>query len=451
MLTPSLDRGARRIAVWTNWLNRPLSGWWCALGWLAATALFVGMVQMVGGPTIHDSVESVYSTWAIAHGRLSCAYPAGDPTYAPFIAPLYPLLSGGVAALARIGHTVPFPPLGTHCSNEVVAMDHWIPRSGANLPTLWIGCLGWLVLLAGVVALLRAVGRGRCGWEPAVVMLLACFPPVFMAVTEYFHPQDLMAMGLALGGLACVRRGWWTWSGVLFGLAITSQQFALLMLAPLVVVAPRNRRLHLAGAAVGTVALLVLPLVAAHSEGVVKATVLGSGNGPWSGVTVLGALHLQGPLRVAASRDLPIVLAMVCAWWAVRRLGSLVLEPVPLLSLMATSLCLRLVFEENFYGYYFMAVAVTLLLLDVVRGRLGGYLIGWLALMALVFWQVPYALNPLSHVVSLRVWQVILVAPALVWSARPLVSTARHRPGVDSHLMGDHRSVLGARGAGHGE
>ncbi len=437
MVAPSIDPDAGRASAWTAWLNRPLSGWWCAVGWLAATLIFMGLVQIVGGPTFHDSPESIYSTWAIAHGQLSCAYPAGDPTFAPFIAPLYPLLSGGVAALARIGHTVPFPSLGAHCSNAIIAMDHWIPRSGANVPTLWIGCLGWLVLMAGAVAVRRATGRGRCGWEPATVMFMACFPPVFMTLTEYFHPQDLMAMGLALGGLACVRRGRWIWVGVLFGLAVTSQQFALLILAPLLVIVPWKRRFQIAGAAIGTAVLVVLPLVALHSEGVIHAAVLGSGNGPWSGVTVLGAVHLEGPLRVAASRELPIVLSMVAAWLAVRRLGSLVLEPVPLLSLVATSLCLRLVFEENLYGYYFMAVAVVLVLLDVVRGRLSGYFVGWLALVALVFGPLPWGLDPLGQLVSLRLWQVVLVAPALVWAARPLLSTVRQQRGAGPPMTRD--------------
>jgi hypothetical protein len=414
--------------VWTSWtslLDHPLSAWWCAFGWLAATVVFMGLVHIGGGPTTSDSSESVYSTLAIAHGQLSCAYQAGDPTAVPRIAPLYLLLSGGVAALARVGHSVPFPSLGDHCSTAITAVGQWIPRSGTSLPTLWIGCIGWLVLMAGVVALLRSVGRGRRGWEPAVIMVMACCPPVLMALTEYFHPQDLMAMGLALGSLACVRRGWWIWSGVLIGLAVTSQQFALLILAPLLIIVPRNRRIRLVGGAIGAATLVVLPLVAAHSQGVIRATVLGSGSGPWSDITILGALHLHGALRVAVCRDLPIVLSMVLAWWAVRRLGSLILEPIPLVSLIATSLSLRLVFEENFYGYYFMAIAVSVVMLEVLRGRMRWYVISWLALSGVAFWLAPYRLDPLSWVGSLRIWQVILVAPALAWSACPLVTAVR--------------------------
>ena len=45
-------------------------------------------------------------------------------------------------------------------------------------------------------------------------------------------------MGLILGALACVRRDLWRWAGVLLALAVLSQQYALLVAVPLLVVAP---------------------------------------------------------------------------------------------------------------------------------------------------------------------------------------------------------------------
>ena len=57
---------------------------------------------------------------------------------------------------------------------------------------------------------------------------------------------------------------------------------------------------------------------------------------------------------------------------------------MPLISLVATSLALRLVFEQNIFGYYFMALCVTLVLLDVISGRIRGELVAWLALITLV-------------------------------------------------------------------
>ena len=352
--------------------NRTVSGWWCTVGWLVAAATLIGWTQLLHGPSQADSFESAYSTWAIAHGHLACAYP---PTArdSPLIAPLWPLLSGGAAAILHLGHGVPFPSaseLGPHCRTAVSAMTQWSTRSNVLPSTVRLGYLSWFALLGGAVAVLRASGRGRSRWELLTLILIACTPPVFMPVQRFFHPEDLLAMGLALGGVACARRGSWAWAGALLGLAVTSQQFALLVLAPLFVVAPGNRRVRFTGAAIGAAAVIVLPMVAVSSGRALGAILIGSGNTPSQGGTVLWELHLHGVLLVGCSRVLPIILAMVLAWWTVRRLGPAVLEPVPLLALVATSLSFRLVFEQNLFGFYFMALAVALILLDAVRGHI---------------------------------------------------------------------------------
>jgi Glycosyltransferase family 87 len=220
------------------WLERPISVWWCAAGWCAATALFLGIVAVLGGPSTIDRPESIYGTWAVAHGQLACAYPSVSLPKYPAVAPLYLLLSGGIAAIAHVGHSVPFPSaavLGPGCDKTFLAMNSWSVNAGALGPTAWIGCVGWLALMVGVVAWLRASGRGRCGWEPATLVMVACLPPVWMCFQLVFHPQDLLALGLALCAMACVRRGRWVGAGILIALAVLSQQFALLVAAPLLV------------------------------------------------------------------------------------------------------------------------------------------------------------------------------------------------------------------------
>ena len=185
-------------APWKAWLDKPLSPGGCALGWLASTAVFVAIVQLFGGPAPGDAVFSTPSTWAIVHGQLGCAFPPGHI----LIAPVYPFLSGGVAAIAHIGYAVPFPArtaLGPHCDSADSVISGWSVRAGALTNTLRVGYVGWLALLGGIVSFLRASGRGRCGWEPATLLAAARLPPVWSRLVEYFHPQDLVAMGLALG------------------------------------------------------------------------------------------------------------------------------------------------------------------------------------------------------------------------------------------------------------
>src|ERR1700722_3437286 len=146
-----------RIPAWRSRLDRPLSGAWCALSWMASTVLFIGIIDWLRGPAYGDAFLSTDSTWAIAHGQLACAFPANGT----FTAPLYPLIAGGVAATARIGHGVTFPPriaLGTSCNGALQAFNTWAGKANAEVDTLRIGFVAWLVLLAGVVALLRASG-----------------------------------------------------------------------------------------------------------------------------------------------------------------------------------------------------------------------------------------------------------------------------------------------------
>ena len=127
-------------------LDRPLSNFWCVMSWLGATAAFLGLSGGLGGPTESDAAESVYSTWSIAHGNLACAYPLArshhfsDITnpFAP-VAPLYPLISGGAAALLQIGHDVGFTSqhqLGPQCVNAFDSMLDWLAKSGTILPTV---------------------------------------------------------------------------------------------------------------------------------------------------------------------------------------------------------------------------------------------------------------------------------------------------------------------------
>jgi hypothetical protein len=428
-----------------SWFDRPLSQRWCVVGWLSAAAVFFGLIQLLGGVSQNDAFESVFSTWAIAHGHLSCAYPPGSADGFPFLAPLYPLLSGGLAAVTRIGHSVPFPSqgdLGSHCSSAVAVMSRWSAQTNALSPTVHLGYLSWLVLMAGLIAFLRASGRGRCGWEPTTLILVACVPPVFMCIQRFFHPEDLLAMGLILGGLACVRRGWWVWAGVLLGLAVTSQPFALLVLAPLMVVAPVNRRVRFTGSAIGAAAIVVVPLIVMTAGRVIKA-ITGPGYQAVTEKTVLADTHLHGPLLFVPSRIVPIILAAALAWWALRRLGPRVLEPVSLVSLIATSLSFRLIFEVNLYGYYFMAVALLLVVLDVLYGRIGVRLVAWLALVTLVFDPLPWGNDPLTHALPLWLWQTLLVPIAVAMAARPLI-TARPEGSYQGLVVRDDRGTIPA-------
>ncbi len=372
-----------------SWLGKPIPRQWCLLGWCGATAIFVSVVVLTGGPSYNDVTLSAYSAWSIAHGQFRCAFPPGLQTTTP----VYPLLSGGIAAIAGIGHAVPFPSaaaLGSHCDSAFIAVYEWSVRSKAIAQTVKIGYLSWLVLLAGLVSWLRETGRGRCGWEPMTVVLAACLPPVWVCVQSTFHPEDLVAMGLALAALACARRGAWSWAGVAIALAVMSQQFTLLVAVPLLVLAPSHQRLKYVGTSIATVALLAVPLIALSSGHAARDIFLGTGDARGLGGTVVWELHLSGGLLFVVSRMLPIAFSLLLVMWVLRRLGQAALEPVALMSLIALSLGIRLVFEYSLFAYYFMPFTVALVLLEVSRGYFRKAVVTWLIALSIVLLPLTF-------------------------------------------------------------
>ena len=431
----SLVKDVDAASAEPSWFSRPLSGWWCALGWCLATGAFVGLVVLFGGIFAGDSFESTYSTWAVAHGHVSCMYPPHPRQVTTYAAPLYPLLSAGVAAITQIGHGTAFPSaaaLGGHCQAAVHALNKWSLMAGVKDATLRLGFLSWLYLLVGLIWLLRASGRGRCGWEPTTAILVACLPPVWWCLEFFFHPQDLVAMGFALAAMACALRSQWVAAGILVALAVLTQQFALLVALPLLIVAPAGARARFVGAASATGLLVVGPLLALTSGSAARFIFLGSGDAVGRGGTLLWELQLNGAPLVVFSRIVPLALSLVLARFVAKRLGRAALQPTALIALVALSLTLRLVFEENMFGYYYMALAVCLVLLDVLQGRIRASLIAWLAMVT-----IAYSEGGLGFIMWWRQWWGVDAShwfPAVVMMIALLLVVRRvvqHRIGWD--------------------
>ena len=141
-----------------------------------------------------------------------------------------------------------------------------------------------------------------------------------------------------------------------------------------------------------SLAVILLPLAVVGSQqvkgGLLHQLQTGIQNGSTSVVvsgTVVWELHLSGTGLLVVSRAMPIALSFLLACWVRGRLGERSLEPVVLLSLIAVCLGLRLVFEETLFGYYFMALAVALVLVDVARGRVRSTTVAWITVVSFVF------------------------------------------------------------------
>lgn len=365
------------------------------------------MTWFLGGPSYPDLYESLFATQSIAHGHFSCLFSAVGTRFPTSIAPdsstappLYPLVTGSVSALLRLGHSVPFPAPACayhHCLANLVALNKWIGVSGSRWPTMRLAYLTWISLAAGVVAVMRSSKwRGR-GSEPLTLILISLLPSVFMRIGFDFHPEYVMAAGLALCGIAAARRQWWAWSGVLLGLAALTQQYTVLVAAMLFVCIGKRRRWRWLIAMVSATAVVVGPLALVTSGRAFSAAAFGSSRMTplvsilthATGGTVLWELHLHGGLLFLAARVFPILAAMVVSGWASRRFGPLLGQPERLMSVVTIALSLRLVFEVNLYGYYFMASAAALVVLDAVSGRIRVQVLVWVGLVSLAFNPIP--------------------------------------------------------------
>ncbi|HMK63260.1 MAG TPA: hypothetical protein VK386_06550, partial [Acidimicrobiales bacterium] len=236
-----------------------------------------------------------------------------------------------------------------------------------------LGVLAWLVVLAGTQLLLRAVHRRPTAAEAVAALALSILPASSDALVESFHPQDLLSVGLSCAVLAqCLRRRWLA-AGVLLGVAMLSKQFAVLVLIPAVASAPSARaRLRVAGSALMVASAATAPLWLSDPTATWHAlsATYAAGAGIIRSSTAIGLLGISEVLKLEVARDAPVLLSALMCLVVRWRLGKALFAPVPLVGLTLACLATRLVLEVAMYEYYFLAVGVFLLVLDLAVGRL---------------------------------------------------------------------------------
>lgn len=409
---PLLGDTARQAAL----LDVPLSANRRVLVWVAASVIFVlslvGWYQRSGD--VRDVLESAIPTIALVQGKPQCAYP---PNVWSAVPPLYPTLTSGVMAATGVGRadaqTVRFAP-GT-CR---------VPNSGHAvipvLPLVVIGAFAWPILAFGAVALLAALGKRHTRWEAAVLLLLACLPPLASALVRYLHPEDIYSVALILVALAAALRSRWLVTGILIGAACCFKQFALLPAVPLLVAAPRSGRLRYCLGGVLAAGSILVPLWLAMGSGMIGVMRGVDATPTFVGSALVGRLGLHAVAITVVARLFPLLGAAAFALWARSRLGDAVVDPGPLVALVAVSLVLRLVFEVSLFSYYFLATAVVLVVLDAALGRVRLETICWIVACSALY---PVRFDPLVLVQEAQpvLVQLVVVLPALALAAVPLL------------------------------
>lgn len=352
-----------------------------------------------------------------AHGYFACAYaPAGR--FAP-TAPVLPLVVAALIVVTRVGLHTPMPvPRGfsSTCHGTAAIAQTWWHTGSTETALLVLSAVGWVVMLWGVTALLEATGRALTGWVFLACVIVAVVPPIFMTMTSPAHPEYPLAVGLALLAWSQILRGRAAWAGVLLAVSVLTQESTLLIAIPLAVWSGRNAgRAALAFVIVN--AAVVAPLDI-ESHGRLLSVLSGKGATVPNDSTWLDFAHLHGTALVAASRWAPLALTLGLAVLTSRKLGPLSGATVaPALALVAACFDLRLLFEVNVWGYYFMGVALALVLAMIVDGRWRRDVAGWLVAVSLIFNPLPrlYWAESIGPVPEWIV-QVVLVGAAMAIS-----------------------------------
>jgi len=196
---------------------------------------------------------------------------------------------------------------------------------------------------------------------------------ILFNVSVYWgHPEDALALALALYALVFAFDGRWMGAGWLFGAAVATQPLVLLMLPVMLALAGRSRAAGLlARTILPAVALLAAPL-AAEFHATAHALVDQPNYPridhvtPWTSLAPrLGGSGTKVAVAAGPGRILAMVLAGVIGWRA-RRWRD---RPDAVLWAMASVLALRCVTESVMVAYYAWPALAVGLVLSAHLGR----------------------------------------------------------------------------------
>jgi hypothetical protein len=368
-----------------------------------AAACYVAIVvARQGPPPGGDTTPLTEVTSAVAAGQLHSAAsndglpnPPGYPLLAaPFVAGFGSLV-GSPAWCLTPNRTVGLHEESSYATDPTFAADVDECGSGTSDPEWYraqglLGVLGWLVLAGGAWSLLRAADADNPARLAALFAFLAILPAASSAIVQLYHPQDIVSLGLALAAAAQTLRRRWVVAGALFGLAILTKQFALLLVLPALAVAPgAGPRLRLGAATVVVAAAGLVPFLVSAPRATLENFSGFSAGGAVSGATVLTLSGVSGTVASAVARDAPVLFALAVCLWALSRRGPWLSRPETLMALGLACVSGRLVFESVVFPYYLLAPSVLFFLLDLVTRRSPYRSLAWCAGAALFVAVLP--------------------------------------------------------------
>jgi Glycosyltransferase family 87 len=310
-----------------------------------------------------------------------------------------------------------------------VAVAHAV--GGGEGLSYTLGSLACVLGLATLAAwLVSEMGRlKRQVIARAGITLLFIFNPLTVNSLMWGHPEELLAIALAIAAVLAASRGAAGWSGVALGLAIATKQWTLVAVAPTLLAAPHGRhRLALSGACV--VGALTLPgaLINTHAfastgKGIASVNSWVSTVNVWWLVsharlrTVFDGVGAHNVVRYTLSPSLNLVphalivalgVPIGAALWFRQRTVSIDRA----LALLAMLLLARCVLDPWDNRYYHLAFLVALLAYDAIATR-GLPLVSTLA--TVLVWATFWHVAPLGDDALLNAIYLSWTVPLAVW------------------------------------
>lgn len=332
---PAEGRAARLNA----WSQRELPlGWW-----LLGAALVGGFVWFriqAWGISLGDYTQDRLMVQYIWQGRWADAYGASwpfqssPPGYPLYVTPFFNLTKGAIGT----GPAFKAPGFASY---------------------LWLGIA--MVFASRAARVPRRSVRELVGLALAVGSV-----PVIACVNEWWHPQDIFALALTMGGYAAItRRKVWL-AAVLFGFALLSRQWAISIIAVIFCMVDAEDRKKLIVGVGGICIVFTLPFLIANPSDTFK----GIAGGPVSyrATTIPGRLATGSMyVRALLSRIGPLVgTAATCLYLLHRKVRY---DPVIALWAMTVSMAARYVLDSAGYVYYLAPLAAMLALCGERRWR----------------------------------------------------------------------------------
>lgn len=246
---------------------------------------------------------------------------------------------------------------------QLLHLSIGMPYTAVSTPTTWL-LLEPFAVSSGCVALFATDALARRLTVPVHRRTILMGAEVFALwdlLVNQWHPEDALAVALALWGLLAAFDGRWRRSSWLLGVAIAFQPLVVLALAAVVAIAPRRSSLGLViRAAIPPVVVLAGPLLANPGD-TVRAVLTQPGYPlvdhptPWTSLAphLSGGAVAAGPVRLVA-----VALAVVMSWVVCRRTQRLAVVVWTVALCFAT----RSVFESVMVAYYIwptLAVALV--------------------------------------------------------------------------------------------